>query len=216
MAYIAPLGDPTKKPEYLLASGGAPGAVASGSAPSTPPASDGGQRFGAMRSFFAANQPAADAQIGTVTQPIEARGQEALGLAAKAAGETAAQGGPQTAGKAMDARDDALGMLDDTESQGGIAGLLGEGKDATYTEGQRNADAYLYGRSPGLSDFRGKWGGILGALNPSYKPDPRAPSAPAYEPPAQGKNPDPRGNYPPYDVDDPYDPQHPRSKRERY
>jgi hypothetical protein len=168
MAYIAPT-DPTKKPgEQFLAAGGAPGAVASGSAPSSPPASDGGQRFGAMRSFFAANQPAADAQIGTIAQPIEDKAKEAQGLADESSKLYAEQGGAEKAGKALDAKNEALGMLGDTESQGGLAGMLGEGKGADYTEGQRNADAYLYGRAPGMQDFRSKWSGILGALNPSY------------------------------------------------
>jgi hypothetical protein len=215
LAYIPPLGDPNKNP-YLLASGssgGAPG-IASGSAPSSPPpASDGGQRFGALRSFFAANQPTADAQIGTVTQPIEERANEAVDLAAQAKGQTAAQGGADTAGRALTARDDALGMLDDTESQGGLAGLLGEGKDATYTEGQRNADAYLYGRAPGMEGFREKWGGVLGALNPAYKPDPvPKESAPPVLP--KGKNPDPRGKYPPNDFDEEYDPRRAGRPRE--
>jgi hypothetical protein len=187
MAYIAPT-DPTKKPgEQFLASGGAPGAVASGSAPSSPPASDGGQRFGAMRSFFAANQPAADAQIGAVTQPIAQRGQEAVDLAAKSGGLTASGGGPEAAGKALDAKQEALGMLRDTESVGGMAGLIGEGKGADYTEGQRNADAYLYGRAPGMEEFRSRWGGVLGALSPGYKPDPVTPPPYSGPPPRNTK-----------------------------
>lgn len=187
MAYIPPQYDPNRPNQnpFALASGSgsAVGAPASGSAPSAPPPSSDG-RFGAMRAFFAANQPAANAQIGEVTAPIEEQAKNAQALTGKANGLYENEGGADVAGQAMTARDEALGRVKDTASVEGIGGLLGEGRDATYTEGQRNADAYLFGRAPGLGGWRDKWAGILGALDPKYRTGNRPAPAPTSPPPS--------------------------------
>jgi hypothetical protein len=160
----------------MLSPGGAVPASSVGGGVSRPQAqSDAGGRFAALRGFFGANQEAANEKVGTLTAPIEAKANEAVSLTNEASRLTEEQGGVGKASEATVARDDAKQMLGALGSQGGIAGLLGEG-DASYTEGQRSADAALFGRAPGLGDFKDKWDGVLGALSPTYSvPAPLAP-----------------------------------------
>ncbi len=198
MAYIQPT-DPRQRLSILGGAGpgsnsGAP--VSGASRP--PPSSDGGQRFGALRSFFEANQPIANTQAGALTAAVDKEAQGAVDLSNRAGETYESDGGANLAADAIGARDSALGKVNALGSQQGLAGLLGDGASATYTEGQRNADATLFGRSPGVGETANRWAGVLGALDPTYKPgadpgipqqnarakplpDPRTPNATYYD-----------------------------------
>ncbi len=144
---------------------GAPGATggatpASGSA--SPPAQVGTGRFAALRGYFDANQPAANAQAAGIAKGIDAQGHGAETKAAEAAATPENFGGAELGGEAEASRQGALESVKAAQSQSGVEGLIGQ-KGADYTPGMRSADAYLYGRSEPLQGV-GKWEGVLSSL----------------------------------------------------
>lgn len=194
MAVIPRYGD--RERMLGVAGGGAAGLGAPVSGSSTPPPmSPGGQSYSALRAFFSANQPAANAGVAALTAPVAQQAQGAVDAAAKSATMTGNEGQVAAEGAKL-SRDAALGAVNDLSKPSTVEGLLGAGRDATYTQGMRAADAYLYGRAPGMADFQSRWAGVLGALNPTWnKGGPYAGPEPRRRPKPIGPR-DPTGDDP--------------------
>lgn len=173
MAYI-PRSMASDRSRFLATGAAGTTGAASGGVPiSTPPQSPAGGQFAGLRAYFNANQPNAEALAGDVVSGLDTTAQSAVDKAAVSRGTLESAGGAAKAADAIATRDDARRQLDALGSQSGISALL-EQRDpsASYTQGMRSADAALLGRSGAINDARDRWGGVLGALDPTYKLDP--------------------------------------------
>lgn len=157
-----------------------PGAAPGASPVSAPPTSGGA--FQAVRGFFEANRASADDTAQRALGGVEEQAQEAVDLAQESEEIPENFGGIETASEATAARDEALEKINAAGTQSGIEALLSQGKDATYTPGQRAADAAIAGRSDIMRDVQEKWGGTLGALQPTYAPSLERPVEPVRAP----------------------------------
>jgi hypothetical protein len=153
-----------------ITSGGGAGvpsgtAPAGGSAPAPAPVGTG--KFAAVRGFFEANQPNAEAHAAEIAKPIADQAQGAVDKAKEAEATPENFGGGTLRDDAIGDRDEALDSVNAATSPEGIAGLIGK-KDATYSQGMRNADAALYGRTAPMGELS-KWGPVLEALAPTSR-----------------------------------------------
>jgi hypothetical protein len=170
MAYI-PRTTATDR-RYLATGTG--GGTASGGMPIATPApnqSPAGGQFAGLRAYFSANQPNAEGLAGDLAAGLGTKAQDAVAKAGQSGSTYESAGGVGLAADAIAARDDARRDYDALGSQAGIAGVLEQRQPgASYTAGMKNADAALLGRSGAVNDARGRWGGVLGALDPTYLP----------------------------------------------
>jgi hypothetical protein len=178
MAYIPR--SMTSDRSRFMATGAAGGAASGGMPIAAPPQqqSPAGGQFAGLRAFFSANQPNAEGLAGELASGVDAQAQGAVDATRRARGTYESEGGVGLAADAQSARDEARRQVDALGSQSGIAAVLEQRQpDIRYTPGQRSADAALLGRSGAVSGIQDRWGGILDALNPTYKP-----GAPAVQP----------------------------------
>jgi hypothetical protein len=170
MAYI-PRTTATDR-RYLATGTG--GGTASGGMPIATPApnqSPAGGQFAGLRAYFSANQPNAEGLAGDLAAGLDTKAQDAVAKAGQSGSTYESAGGVGLAADAIAARDDARRDYDALGSQAGIASMLEQRQPgASYTAGMKNADAALLGRSGAINDARGRWGGVLDALDPTYKP----------------------------------------------
>jgi hypothetical protein len=170
MAYI-PRTTATDRRYLATGTGGAAGPASGGMPLSAPPQSPAGGQFAGLRAYFSANQPNAEGMASELADGLDTKAQDAVTKTGQARSTYESAGGLGLAADALAARDDARRDFGALGSQAGIASMLEQRQpSATYTAGMKNADAALLGRSGAINDARGRWGGVLGALDPTYLP----------------------------------------------
>jgi hypothetical protein len=170
MAYI-PRTTATDRRYLATGTGGGAGPASGGMPLSAPPQSPAGGQFAGLRAYFSANQPNAEGLASDLAAGLDTKAQDAVDKTDVSGQTYESAGGLGLAADALSARDDARRDLDALGSNAGIASMLEQRQpDASYTAGMKNADAALLGRSGSINDARGRWGGVLAGLDPTYLP----------------------------------------------
>jgi hypothetical protein len=149
--------------------GGGGSTPVSGSATAPPVNGSGGGSFQAIRGFFDANAPTADARAAELFNPVLDDARNALDLTNQANRTfTDEPDAENLRENAVAARDDALSDVRDLGNPETVQARLGAANpQADYTEGMRAADSYLLGRSEPARLATTAWGETLAALNPT-------------------------------------------------